>query len=72
MPIVQFNLMTGRSVETKRQLMKEVTETVSRVLEVPPEKVRILIHEMQENDFAVAGTTFGEMREGTPQNVLGK
>jgi 4-oxalocrotonate tautomerase family enzyme len=52
--------------------MKEVTETVSRVLEVPPEKVRILIHEMQENDFAVAGTTFGEMREGTPQNVLGK
>ena len=72
MPIVQFNLMTGRSNETKRRLMREVTETVSRVLDVAPEKVRVMIHELQEDDFAVAGITFGESREAQQERVVAK
>ena len=68
MPIIQFNLMTGRSAETKRRLVREVTKTVSEVLDVAPETVRILIHELQEDDFAVAGVSVAEAKERLARN----
>ena len=57
MPIIQFNLLEGRSIEMKRELAQKVTETVVGVLGVKPETVRILIHEMTMNDFSVGGVT---------------
>ena len=57
MPIIQFNLLEGRTVEQKRMLAKRVTETVVEVLGVKPENVRILIHEMGGEDFSVGGVT---------------
>lgn len=57
MPIIQFNLLEGRTVEQKRNLAKRVTETVVEVLGVKPENVRILIHEMGGEDFSVGGVT---------------
>lgn len=57
MPIIQFNLLEGRSNEMKRELARRVTETVTDVLGVKPEQVRILIHEMGGHDFSVAGVT---------------
>ncbi|MBA4286076.1 MAG: 4-oxalocrotonate tautomerase [Xanthomonadaceae bacterium] len=57
MPIIQFNLLEGRTVEQKRKLAKRVTETVVEVLGVRPENVRILIHEMGAEDFSVGGVT---------------
>jgi 4-oxalocrotonate tautomerase len=63
MPIIQFNMMEGRTVEQKRQLARKVTETVSAVLDVSPETVRILFHEVTTNDFSVAGVTAAERQE---------
>ncbi len=60
MPIIQFNLLEGRTVEQKRALAKRVTETVVDVLGVKPENVRILIHEMGGYDFSVAGVCAAE------------
>ena len=57
MPIIQFNLLEGRTVEQKRTLARRVTETVVEVLGVKPENVRILIHEMGGEDFSVGGVT---------------
>ncbi|WP_293373313.1 2-hydroxymuconate tautomerase [Nevskia sp.] len=57
MPIIQFNLLEGRTVEQKRALARRVTETVVEVLGVKPENVRILIHEMGGEDFSVGGVT---------------
>ena len=57
MPIIQFNLLEGRTVEQKRNLARRVTETVVEVLGVKPENVRILIHEMGGDDFSVGGVT---------------
>lgn len=74
MPIIQFNLLEGRTVEQKRNLAKRVTETVVEVLGVKPESVRILIHEMGPYDFSVAGVPAadnGKMPAATPaQNGL--
>jgi 4-oxalocrotonate tautomerase len=60
MPIIQFNLLEGRTVEQKRTLAKRVTDTVVEVLGVKPENVRILIHEMGPYDFSVAGVPAAE------------
>lgn len=60
MPIIQFNLLEGRTIEQKRTLAKRVTETVVEVLGVKPESVRILVHEMGPYDFSVAGVVAAE------------
>ncbi|MGQ0698982.1 MAG: 2-hydroxymuconate tautomerase [Panacagrimonas sp.] len=57
MPIIQFNLMEGRTIEQKRRLAEKVTDTVVEVLGVKRESVRILIHEMGLYDFSVGGVT---------------
>ena len=45
MPIVSIKIASGRSVEQKRQLVKEITNTVVAVLDVKPEWVTMLIDE---------------------------
>lgn len=61
MPIIQFNLLEGRTVEQKRRLAEKVTNTVVEVLGVKREAVRILIHEMSPDDFSVAGVTAADL-----------
>lgn len=60
MPIIQFNLLEGRTVEQKRELARRVTQTVVEVLGCKAETVRILIHQMTANDFSVGGVTAAE------------
>lgn len=60
MPIVNIDLMEGRSVAAKRGMVAAVTDALVRALGVPPESVRILIHELDPEHFAVAGRTAGE------------
>ena len=60
MPIIQFNLMEGRTVEQKKRLAEKVTDTVVEVLGVKREAVRILIHELGPYDFSVGGVTQAE------------
>lgn len=57
MPIIQFNMLEGRTTEMKRELAAKVTDTVVQVLGVRRETVRILIHEMAVQDFSVGGVT---------------
>jgi 4-oxalocrotonate tautomerase len=57
MPIIQVNLLEGRTVEQKRELAKRLTEAAVQALGVKPESVRVLIHEMALEDFAIAGVT---------------
>lgn len=60
MPIIQFNLMEGRTIEQKKRLAEKVTDTVVEVLGVKRETVRIMIHEMGPYDFSVGGVTQAE------------
>lgn len=56
MPIVQIHLMEGRTDDQKRALVKEVTQAVCGTVNVPPEKVRIILSDMAPNGYAVGGT----------------
>lgn len=55
MPIIEVHLAEGRSQQTKAQLCKSVTDAVVASVGVRPEQVRIIIREIPDGHFAVAG-----------------
>jgi len=55
MPIIQVEMLEGRTIEQKRQMVKKVTEAVVDSVNCPPEAVRVIIREMPKEHFAVAG-----------------
>ena len=55
MPIVQIELLEGRTVEQKRAMVKEVTDAICRTLNAPPDAVRIIIRDMKFENYAAAG-----------------
>lgn len=63
MPFIQINLIEGRTEEKKEQLISEVTETVSRVLDAPIETVRVMINEMPAAHWGIAGASVKKLRE---------
>lgn len=67
MPIIQMNLIEGRSVAQKRAAVAAITEAVVRSLGVRPEQVRIMINEMPSEHFAIAGET-AAMRAAAAQS----
>ncbi len=55
MPIIQMHIVEGRDDATKKKMVEKVTAAVVETLECPPEKVRIIISEMQGNSYSVGG-----------------
>ena len=55
MPIIELNVAEGRTVEQKAAAMAAITDAVVRTLDVRPEQVRILINEVNPENFAIAG-----------------
>jgi len=55
MPIVQIDLLEGRTVEQKRAMVKEVTDAICRTLGAPADAVRIIIRDMKYENYATAG-----------------
>lgn len=56
MPIVIVNIKEGRTLEQKRNMVTKVTEALCETMEVTNTSVRIIINEMANDNFAVAGT----------------
>jgi len=55
MPIVQVEIIKGRTVEQKREMVKGVTDVICKTLSCPPEAVSIIIREMDSENYSVAG-----------------
>jgi len=55
MPILQVEILKGRTVEQKREMVKKVTDAITETLNCPKEAVRIIIREMESENFAKAG-----------------
>lgn len=60
MPIVQMEILKGRTLEQKREMVKEVTGAICKTLSCPPEAVSIIIREMEKEDYAIAGKLFAD------------
>lgn len=55
MPIVQIDLIEGRSVEQKRALVKKVTEAICETALCPADAVTIILRDAPKSDIAKAG-----------------
>jgi len=58
MPIIQVNMLEGRTVDQKRKLVANMTDAVVKSMDVKPEDVRIILQEMAKHDYAIAGLLF--------------
>ncbi|MCU0286845.1 MAG: 2-hydroxymuconate tautomerase family protein [Acidobacteria bacterium] len=63
MPIITIHMLKGRDVETRRELIKNVTAAVTSTLDVPGENVRVILNEMENENYGVAGLPIMEYRE---------
>lgn len=57
MPVIQVNLVRGRSRELKDALAEEITQAVIRTINAPPENIRVILNEVDSDDWFVAGVS---------------
>jgi len=55
MPVVEIQLLAGRSKVLHERLIARVTDAVVESLGVKPEKVIVLLHEVAREHWGVAG-----------------
>lgn len=55
MPVVTINLLTGRTIEQKRELVKQITEVLCNTINTIPENVEIILNEMSKENYAKNG-----------------
>jgi 4-oxalocrotonate tautomerase len=63
MPIIHVNMYEGRSVDQKRKMVVAMTDAVVKSLDVKPEAVRIIIHDLPKHNIAVAGVLASEKKD---------
>ncbi|BBB28632.1 4-oxalocrotonate tautomerase [Neptunomonas japonica] len=61
MPIVQVNMLEGRTDEQKEALIREITEAMVRSISAPRESVRVMINEMPKQHFGIGGNSVKKM-----------
>jgi 4-oxalocrotonate tautomerase len=55
MPIIQVNLLEGRSDELKEALIAALTEATVQSIGAPRESVRVLLNEMPKTHWGIGG-----------------
>lgn len=56
MAIVSITIIEGRDRETKNALIARLTDAVVETLDAKPQQVRVVINEVKDGDYAVAGS----------------
>ncbi|OFW81303.1 MAG: hypothetical protein A2201_06790 [Alicyclobacillus sp. RIFOXYA1_FULL_53_8] len=60
MPLIQINILEGRTDEVKQGLIREVTDAVHRSLGADLESIRVLLYELPKQNWAVGGKSMAE------------
>jgi 4-oxalocrotonate tautomerase len=55
MPIIQVNLLQGRTTEAKRKFALGVTQLACDCFGVKASQVRVILNEMSRDNYAIAG-----------------
>ena len=60
MPIVQIEMLEGRTLEQKKLLVEKVTQAIVESIGTAPENVSIIIRDMSKDNYARAGKLASE------------
>lgn len=63
MPYVNIQITKGATREQKAQLVREVTDSLVRVLGKKPEHTHIVIQEIEEEDWGFSGLLTDEWKK---------
>jgi 4-oxalocrotonate tautomerase len=63
MPIIHVNMFEGRTIDQKRKMVVGMTDAVVKSLDVKPDAVRIIIHDLPRHNIAVAGVLASEKKD---------
>ncbi|MEI5993291.1 2-hydroxymuconate tautomerase [Candidatus Enterococcus mansonii] len=55
MPFIHVELIEGRSEEQLTNMVKEITEVVSKNTGAPKEKIHVFVNEMKKDRYAQGG-----------------
>ncbi len=58
MPFVSIDMLEGRTLEQKREIVRRVTDVISEVAGVKPADVWIKFNEMKKEDFSTGGKLY--------------
>jgi len=61
MPIVQISMIQGRTKEKKEELIKKVTDAIVEALQVPHDRVRIILNEVPKENLGYGGVPLSKM-----------
>ncbi|MGM0396474.1 MAG: 4-oxalocrotonate tautomerase [Bacillota bacterium] len=61
MPIIQVEMLKGRTVEQKRAMAEKVTDALVETVDCKRDAVRIIIREMEDENFAKGGVLKSDM-----------
>lgn len=60
MPLINIQIMEGRSDDKIKNLISNVTDTVSETLDSPKENVRVIIREVPKTHWGIGGKSAKE------------
>jgi len=55
MAVVTITIIEGRDRTTKNKLIARLTDAVVETLDAKPQQVRVIINEVRDGDYGVAG-----------------
>ena len=63
LPVIQITMSRGRTIEQKRELVSIITKESARILKTRNESIRILIYEVEGENWADAGILGLDMKD---------
>jgi 4-oxalocrotonate tautomerase len=61
MPVVQIYMYKGRSKEQKKQLVETIAKDFEEVVNVKPESLHVLFHDIDKEDWGTRGTLASDL-----------
>jgi 4-oxalocrotonate tautomerase len=62
MPVINVQLLEGRTTEQKRAFVKAVTEATCLTLDCSPQSVNVIIQDVRREDWATAGKLWSDAK----------
>ncbi len=61
MPLVKIDMWEGRSEETKEKLIRNVSDTVARTLDISLDHITVILYDVPKSNWGVKGVPCSKM-----------
>ncbi|MFZ3170605.1 MAG: 2-hydroxymuconate tautomerase [Carboxydocellales bacterium] len=60
MPVIEVKMLSGRSAEQRKEIVRQITDVMVNVAGARKEAVSVILHESSPEHYAVGGELFAE------------